>query len=256
MSRRRRQDYIGCSVEAHEGRLRLRYRIPGKPGHRARATGLEDTADNRRALQPLARMIGAVIRGGKDPTEVIEPNSVLPHWYACQRALGVRVRGLYSTKDTFVTTSLNAGVKIAWLEQQTGVSYGTLRRHYGKWMPTDGDAELQRFASLDPTLFDPQIVPGGDKPLGTTPKNRKNSRASGVRKGGLEPPRVFSPQDPESCASANSATFAERARKVTACRGTVNGTAPRAPHRRASCPRPAPTDMDPRCADSPSRSSP
>src|SRR5436309_15396852 len=29
-----------------------------------------------------------------------------------------------------------------------------------------------------------------------------------VRKGGLEPPRVFSPQDPESCASANSATFA------------------------------------------------
>ena len=29
-----------------------------------------------------------------------------------------------------------------------------------------------------------------------------------MRKGGLEPPRVFSPQDPESCASANSATFA------------------------------------------------
>src|SRR5947208_8257753 len=31
-----------------------------------------------------------------------------------------------------------------------------------------------------------------------------------MRKGGLEPPRVFSPQDPESCASANSATFAWR----------------------------------------------
>src|SRR2546425_10041878 len=30
------------------------------------------------------------------------------------------------------------------------------------------------------------------------------------RKGGLEPPPVFSPQDPESCASANSATFACR----------------------------------------------
>ena len=55
----------------------------------------------------------------------IEPNSLLQHWYACQRALGIRLRGLYCTKDTFVTTSLNAGVKIAWLEQQTGVAYAT-----------------------------------------------------------------------------------------------------------------------------------
>lgn len=31
-----------------------------------------------------------------------------------------------------------------------------------------------------------------------------------MRKGGIEPPRVFSPQDPESCASTNSATFAQR----------------------------------------------
>src|SRR5262249_59331542 len=65
----------------------------------------------------------------------IEPNSLLPHWYACQRALGIRILGLYSTKDTFVTTALQAGVKIAWLETQTGVSYATLRRHYGKWLP-------------------------------------------------------------------------------------------------------------------------
>jgi len=38
----------------------------------------------------------------------IEPNSLLPHWYACQRALGIRVRGLYSTKDTLVSAALNA----------------------------------------------------------------------------------------------------------------------------------------------------
>lgn len=35
----------------------------------------------------------------------LEPNSLLPHWDACQRALGIRVRGLYCT-DTFVTTAL------------------------------------------------------------------------------------------------------------------------------------------------------
>src|SRR5262249_28457615 len=32
------------------------------------------------------------------------------------------------------------GVKIAWLENQTGVNYLTIRRHYGKWMPTEGES--------------------------------------------------------------------------------------------------------------------
>src|SRR5262245_62082040 len=74
----------------------------------------------------------------------IEPNSLLRHWYAAQRASGIRVRGIYSTKDTFVTTALEAGVTIAWLETQTGVNYLTLRRHYGRWMPSDAGRELDR----------------------------------------------------------------------------------------------------------------
>jgi hypothetical protein len=63
------------------------------------------------------------------------------------------VRGLYSTKDTFVTTALEAGVTIAWLETQTGVNYLTPRPHYGRWMPSDAGRELDRFATLDPELF-------------------------------------------------------------------------------------------------------
>jgi hypothetical protein len=82
----------------------------------------------------------------------VEPNSLLPHWYTCQRALGIRVRGLYSTKDTYVTAALQVGVKIAWLEQQTGVSYATLRRHYGKWMPTDGEERTPPVCGLHPEL--------------------------------------------------------------------------------------------------------
>ena len=63
------------------------------------------------------------------------------------------MRGLYSTKDTFVSAALQAGVKIVRLENQTGVNYVALRRHYGKWMPTEGASELARFRALDPTLF-------------------------------------------------------------------------------------------------------
>ena len=62
----------------------------------------------------------------------IEPKAFTRHWYACLRALGIRQRGLYCTKDTFVTTALQKGVKIAWLETHTGVNYAALRRHYGK----------------------------------------------------------------------------------------------------------------------------
>jgi hypothetical protein len=112
-----------------------------------------------RAIQPVRvapeQPVFAHTRGGP-----IEPNSLLPHWYAAQRALGIRVRGLYSTKDTFVSTALQVGVKIAWLETQTGVNYITLRRHYGKWMPLEGDSELRRFASVDPTLFQGPNVSG------------------------------------------------------------------------------------------------
>jgi hypothetical protein len=119
-----------------------------------------------RALQPLhvtpTTPVFTHTRGGP-----IEPNSFLPHWYAAQRACGIRVRGLYSTKDTFVTTALTAGVKIAWLEEQTGVAYATLKRHYGKWMPLDEAGELRRFAALEPDLFAserPPVPPGGRGP--------------------------------------------------------------------------------------------
>jgi hypothetical protein len=69
------------------------------------------------------------------------------------------VRGIYCTKDTFVTTCLQVAVRIAWLETQTGVSYATLRRHYGKWMPHEGESELRKFESLDPSLFSPRLAP-------------------------------------------------------------------------------------------------
>jgi hypothetical protein len=93
--------------------------------------------------------------------EPIEPKAFASrYWYACVRALNIRVRGIYFTKDTFVTTSLQVPkLRIASLESRTGVSYATLRRHYGKWMPRDGDSELQKFAALDPRLFSPRLAP-------------------------------------------------------------------------------------------------
>ena len=120
------------------------------------------------------------------------------HWYDALRACGMRQRGLYCTKDSFVTTALQAGVKIAWLEQQTGANYATLRRHYGKWMPIEGETELRRFAAFDADLFPGRIVPPSSGKI----------REREMRGGGLEPPRVISPLAPQTSASASSAILA------------------------------------------------
>ena len=120
----------------------------------------------------------------------IEPNSLLPHWYAAQRASGIRVRGLYSTKDTFVTTALEAGVTIAWLETQTGVNYLTLRRHYGRWMPSDAGRELDRFATLDPGLFattSAAFVTGNNPDREQRRESVVKSRLSRCERGDLNP---------------------------------------------------------------------
>jgi integrase len=134
------------------------YGEPKTIGARRTVQLFPETVRLLRALQPLRvepiLPIFPNTRGGP-----IEPNSLLRHWYAAQRACGIRVRGLYSTKDTFVTTALDAGVKIAWLEQQTGVNYATLRRHYGKWMPSDAARELERFATVEPSLLSSEPRP-------------------------------------------------------------------------------------------------
>ena len=84
----------------------------------------------------------------------IEPKTFSANWHGGLRACGIRQRGLYCTKDTYVTTALSdAGVTPAWIEQQTGVAYTTLRKHYGKILPSHVTSQLERFAAVAPNLF-------------------------------------------------------------------------------------------------------
>jgi hypothetical protein len=108
----------------------------------------------------------------------------------CLRALGLRQRGIYTCKDTFVSRMLEAGAKIAWLEQQTGVSYATLRRHYGRWMPTDGETELHRLEAIDPDLFGVGaaiLSPTKLRRGGQFPKRRVNTGGKKCEEGDLNP---------------------------------------------------------------------
>ncbi len=77
----------------------------------------------------------------------IDPKRFGALWGTALRACGIRARGLYATKDTFVSLALRVRGPL-WVERQTGVAYATLRKHYAKWMPQEDDrAELARLSA-------------------------------------------------------------------------------------------------------------
>ena len=123
----------------------------------------------------------------RDP---IDQRSFYRIFCSAQRAIGIRIRELYATKDTCVSTALTRGVNLAWLSEQTGVSDATLRRHYGKFIHAEAaDAlELSKIDSggFESAQFAPPLplrgVAGPKKPL--------------VYKGNLVEQKGFEPSTP------------------------------------------------------------
>ena len=109
----------------------------------------------------------------------IEPKAFAGHWYRCLRAVGVRVRGLYATKDTYVSLAMSRGVDVAWLQEQAGVAYDTLRRHYGKWMRSHGSDQLRKMVDR-PARMDPRMDP---RPSATFPNGWRRSTLRSARRG-------------------------------------------------------------------------
>jgi hypothetical protein len=46
------------------------------------------------------------VTGGRSRLQAARNRTFSDHWYAALRVLKIRVRGIYSMKDTFVTTAL------------------------------------------------------------------------------------------------------------------------------------------------------
>jgi hypothetical protein len=95
----------------------------------------------------------------------------------------VRVRGLYCTKDTYVTTALRTVGDPQWVEKQTGVALSTLKIHYEKSMPDPSRSELRR---LEGAFGSPELCPP-ERPAGTKPKFVSEIAGREMRGGGLEP---------------------------------------------------------------------
>ncbi|MBP1688837.1 MAG: integrase family protein [Deltaproteobacteria bacterium] len=185
-------DLPGRRLHVRRSRHCYAYAEPKTASARRTVDLFDATVELLRSLQPL-HMTPEMPVFTNTNERPIEPNTFLRHWYDCLRALGLRQRGLYTCKDTFVSNALAIGARIAWLEAQTGVNYATLRRHYGQWMPSQDRRELECFAELDPTLFGPaplKLSPTPRRRGGQFPKNPRVYYVPGMREGGLEPPRL------------------------------------------------------------------
>jgi integrase len=158
------------------------YNAPKTRSSRRTVELLPETVRVLRGIEPLHVMpelpVFTTTQGSP-----IEPKTFSPHWYDCLRALGLRIRGLYCTKDTYVTRALQTVRDPRWVEKQTGVALATLKVHYEKWMPDPSRAELRR---LEVELGNPELCPPDDL-VGTNPKFRSEIAGAKVRGGGLEP---------------------------------------------------------------------
>ena len=79
----------------------------------------------------------------------IDQRSFYKIFCAAQRVLGIRLRDLYATKDTYVSVALTKGVNLTWLSEQTGVMERTLRTHYGRFIHASL-ADALELAKIDP----------------------------------------------------------------------------------------------------------
>ncbi|MGO9450604.1 MAG: Arm DNA-binding domain-containing protein [Candidatus Binataceae bacterium] len=69
-------------------------------------------------------------------------------WLPTLRMLGLRTRGQYNIRDTFITLALTAGEDPGWVAQVCGTSERMIFEHYRKWMKNLRREDGRRIANL------------------------------------------------------------------------------------------------------------
>ena len=83
---------------------------------------------------------------GKLSGRTTKAGAKTPHgvWYRALRGAGVRPRGPYHTRHTFISVGLSYGANIKWLADYCGTSPNMIQKHYGRYIRNDVDEQLAR----------------------------------------------------------------------------------------------------------------
>jgi hypothetical protein len=137
-------------------------KTPGRPKTRTARRTIELHFETRRlfaALMPLRPSPDTPLLPNTEGRHIKPLVFLRTHWKDCLAQLRIRYRGLYATKDTFVSLTLAKAEEdgkgetvIPWLVRQTGVSYETLRKHYAKVWPRRPEQTRAHYEWLDEGL--------------------------------------------------------------------------------------------------------
>jgi integrase len=94
---------------------------------------LDDNGQEHVFLNEQGRPIEFHTWRGKTSARTTKAGEKTPHgvWYRALRGAGVRPRGPYHTRHTFISIALSNGANIKWLAEYCGTSVAMIEKHYG-----------------------------------------------------------------------------------------------------------------------------
>ena len=132
-------------------------------------------------------------------------------WVVTLERAGLRVRGQYNIRDTFISIALSAGEDPGWVAKVCGTSEEMIFRHYRTWIPglnPDAGAKVGRVlggvgGGSGPSSASLVASPAPKKSIET----QRDQLVKKVEAGGIEPP--------SESASLNASTCVARVRAAS-----------------------------------------
>jgi integrase len=82
------------------------------------------------------------------------------YWYRALRACNTRPRKFYATRHTFISDALSQGANIKWLAEYCGTSVAMIEKHYGRYIKSDSQEQLERIFGAKTETFTETLCTG------------------------------------------------------------------------------------------------
>jgi integrase len=127
----------------------------------ARIKPLRVTEDTHVFVNENGKPLNFYTWRGKKTGKVIKSGERTPHgvWYRALRATGMRPRGPYTMRHTFISIALSNGANPKWIAEYAGTSIVMIGKRYGKFVGNHDDQLARVMGSKSETFsetFDDQ----------------------------------------------------------------------------------------------------
>jgi integrase len=101
------------------------------------------------------------------------------YWYRALRPCNIRPRKFYATRHTFISDALSQGANIKWLAEYCGTSVAMIEKHYGRYIKSDAQEQLERIFGPKTETFTETLCNGTDDEGNEVIENESGSDWSG-----------------------------------------------------------------------------